>query len=353
MKSSESNDFFVYVLQNENHLANAIHDSHCSERRKIFVLLDEFSGLNLASQMPEGVNALVLYLSNPFSASPQHGSRIKKLLTQVGSLRRVKSQVRLFFLDKKISKVIFFNDSALTKVIVQELKLKDKELRAELWIDTLVSFRRKNFWQFFLVFVEPFILRVGLIGIVPSVFGTTRLADRVLVPHKASRHVLAARGQAIKKLFVEPTPRQRHMGEVADNWVPSAPQRVLVVAGAWLWHGRADVERWQDEFLQEVVALTFCKPNLPIRIRSHPRQSPKSRSLGGSTIQSGITDFETDLLESSHVVSLRSSALFDAYLLGKQCYVYEKNAPRVTSNEFIDSLPRLASVNDILALVDS
>lgn len=352
MKSPDSNDFFVYVLQNENHLANAINDSHSSEK-KIFILLDEFSGLNLAGQLSEGIAALVLCLSNPFPASPQYGSRIKKFLFQVGSLWRIKFQVRLFLLDKKISKLIFFNDSALTKVIVQELKSKEKELRAELWIDTLVSFRKKNFWQFFLVFVEPFVLRAGLIGIVPSIFGTTTLADRVLVPHKASRNVLEARGQAREKLFVEQTPRQRHMREVADNWVPRAAQRVLVVASAWEWHGRADVDRWQDEFLTEIVALTLCKPNLPIRIRSHPRQSTRSRLLVGSTVQSGINDFETDLLESSHVVSLRSSALFDAYLLGKHCYVYEKNAPRVTSNEFIDSLPRLASVNDILALVDS
>lgn len=352
MKNSDRKGLFVYILQNESHLKNALADG-VSRRRKIFIILDEFSGLSLSALIPLHTNIEVLFLRNQFSASLQHGSRLRKLGRQFASQRNIKNQLQHYFRGKTIGTIVFFNDSALVKIIILILKKIGDGLITEFWIDTLVGHRKKTLTQRFWVFAESLSLWLGLVAITPTVFGTTKLADRVLVPHLASKVALIARGQSDQKFVIKLTPRIIQLVEASDNWVPASLTRILIVASAWEWHGRADVEQWQNEFFAEVARLSSVNPDVAVCIRFHPRQTNISPFLGGQVIGSGISDFETDLLEASHIVSLRSSALFDAFLLQKQCFVYEVGAPSVVSNEFIDSLPRLYSVHDIFALRNS
>ena len=347
-------DYFchlVFLIQNENHALNAI-SALRSDSKYTFIILDKYTGLEVEKKIPKDAGHSLIILSNPG----------EKLFYNVGYLGRILMVLRVRNIYRAILsdigknsdrvKIIIGNDSALAKALILVARKIFTSLQVEMWIDTLMGARKKNIRDTFFVRIEKWSILLGIGDLVPTVFGTSRLVDRVFVSHGSNKEALVKRGQMPSKIEVRPSPRFKAMKIRANQISSYRTGRVLIVASAWEWHGRSDIEDWQSKFFNNLAHKMNQdrKVKQGVSIRLHPRQLQTKLATELSHYLSKIDSYEQDLIESDCIISFRSSALFDAYQLGKEVYVYEVEAPEVQTNAFLESLPRVSDLDSILKL---
>lgn len=340
----------IFIIQNENHALNFLHLDK-NEADYIYISLDKYSGLNTTSYLGNEYEKLIC-LENKSSFLFQSANFIQKLLLIKTLTKEVKSILNRY--EKKFKNVEVFigNDGALQKAIIVVSKNIFQKSHVTMWIDTIMGDRPVTVKTIILRYLDP-ILSMGKISqYFPSIFGISSLVNTIFVSHTSNKSVLIRRGVNADKIFIQESPRismlkTRYKKEKKNE---QSKPKILFVASAWEWHKRNDVEAWQTNVLIELIAMAKHHKDFTydISIRLHPRQSQHVTSLLDPQYINTDNSFESALLNAAVIVSFRSSALYDAALIGKETFVYEVGAPETPKNTFIDSLKRLNHLTDIL-----
>ena len=340
----------IFIIQNENCALNFLHLDK-GETDYIYLTLDEYSGLKSSSYIKNEYEKLIS-VENKSSMLFQSSNFIQKLLLIKNFTKEVKSILNRYKNKYTSVEIYIGNDGALHKAIIIAAKNIFLNIHVTMLIDTIVGDRPITIKTMILRYLEPVLSMAHISQYFPSIFGISSLVNTIFVSHQSNKSVLIRRGAKADKLFVKESPRISMLKELCrqQKKVKKSKPRILFVASAWEWHKRNDVEAWQTKALIELIAMAKHHKNFKydLSIRLHPRQSQHVTSQLNPRYISTENSFEDDLLNAAVIISFRSSALYDATLIGKETFVYEIGAPETPKNVFIDSLKRLDHLTDIL-----
>jgi len=341
------NHINLFIIQNENHYLNFFHRSkdnipHC------LVFLDNYSGLKICNDKIN-LSENTIVPNNRSGILIKNKSFLKKILCVYLFSRELEREIHSKIDGYKKVNIIIGNDGALQKASISVIKKINKNVYVSLLIDTIMGDRKKTLNAKLKSVFEPILSFFGISQYFPGILGTSSLIDSVTVSHKSNKDVLIRRGVSPEMIFIKDSPRISWLKKESNNLPRN--KKILFVAGAWEWHGRTDVEDWQSKVLENLVTAASHHPNGDlIKIRLHPRQFKKSTSKLNSRFICDKKNLEESIITSNKIISFRSSALYDASVIGKEVYIYEKNAPHSPKNEFMQSIQRLNSIEDILKL---
>lgn len=331
----------IYIIQNEGEAYNF---SAICKSKDIVITFDDVTQFDTESYFK---NKDVKVFNPKFSFKKNKSNFIYKIFNSF-LLRR---ESLLFFkgnLNHKHKYNVFIsNDGPYVKAIISSLKTLDISIVVELWIDTMIGDRGKYYKELAISKINLLASKFNIDYILPSILGTSYFINKILVPIQPFRDVLINRGVNKNKIEVADTPRisslkNRELPRVINN-------RYLFVASAWEWHGRNECEIWQKNAINDLIRL-FESVSLGgcFYVRFHPRQTKLQTKFLDKQYISKVDNYIDDIALSTHVISYRSTALFDATILNKKTYIYDKNAPFAPGNKFLESITKLNSINDLL-----
>lgn len=341
------NTLTVYIVQNENHAINFSLDS--KGKNSLFIYLDNLTGVK-AQNSHKGSLSNVIFLGKDNAKYFYRTNWLNKLLIIFNIRKEIENLVKSIKKDKNIN-IVIGNDGSLQKLIIYKIKKHLENIypiSVELWVDSLVV---KNE-----ISIKKYILRViGYISnffkisyLFPSEFCKSDLIDHIYTSDESISRTLVSNGVKEHKIEIKKFPRVLYLTERSLS-TEKRDERLLFLLGAWEWHGHLETELWQENVVHSLIKLKE-KENLQvdIAIRPHPRQSDEFKTRIGLKYLSKIDSFEEDILNSSIVLSFRSSGLLDAKLLGKTTLVFEKGSPFKETNDFIESLTKIHDLKEIV-----
>ena len=343
-----SKSLSLYVIQNENHYLNFSLSSH-ADNHYYLLLLDNFTGLqtdtlthNCKDNELKPVNNTHYLMSN------------KSYLSKIICISHFSKQLQMILpsLLREFDEVniVLGNDGGLQKAVAYEVKKIKAKTSVNLLIDTIMGDREKTLRSSITKIIEPLLHRLRISHYFPSVLGTSGIINKIFVPHSSNKDVLIRRGVNAKKITIQESPRISWLKSLSDTKANNG--NILFVAGAWEWHGRPDVEIWQLQILQQLTSHAAKHPKgHKIKIRLHPRQFNHTTEKIDPKYICDSKSLESALLLADTIISFRSSALYDASLIGKDIYILESNAPVTPVNEFMQSVPRIESIKGIFDLL--
>lgn len=341
-----SNKATVYIVQNENHAINFSLDA--KGKNNIFIYLDNLTGLSsFSSNVGEVENAI--FLGKEKTPSFYRTNLINKL----NIIYRVKKEIHskmTYLSDFNELKIIIGNDGSLQKLIIYEIKkklAKNCHFSIELWIDSLIMKRKRSLKKYTKEFVSKIAHNFSLSYLFPSEYSKFPLIDCFYVADEVLKNTLVANGIEAEKIKIKNFPRGKYLlNKFASK--DNIRERLLFISSAWTWHGRASVERWQKKVIEDLIELKERKLlDADLFIRNHPRQSKESTSSIPAKYLSKNKSFEEDIVNSTIIISFRSSALYDAKVLGKTVLVYEEKSPFHETNDFIETLTKIRNLIEI------
>lgn len=333
----------LYIVQNETHLENFLALSNDDYINCQFLFLDRICGLE--------INTKLLDKRMPSLRLAPIGRR--GVYKVSGLLRFFKLIICWYSNEFRClstpDRIYIGNDGAIQKLVIQHFRSLNVNLEVELWSDGLLERVHPNSIRKFSHFIEPLLSHMRLDSFVPSIVGTSSLIDRAYVMSNSCKESLVFNGFRGKDVSVKIFPRHQNMRgieRIDHNY------RILLAVSAFDWHGYSDIEEWECRLTKAFAEIaesdnSTCKYS----IRSHPRSSSKLKELiKNSGIESTIVDCSEDIVNSDVVISYASTCLYDANCIGKKVYTYNKGAPYINRGDFIESLPELEDLNNLLKL---
>lgn len=338
----------LHIIQNENHYLNFLHRSK-NDYPCCLLFLDNYTGLNIYNDKLS-LSENVILPKNKSNILIKNKSLLKKILCVYFFSNELKREIYPLINGYKEINIIIGNDGPLQKASIAIVKKINKNISVKLLIDTIMGDRKKTLSAKIKSVIEPALSFFEVSQYFPGILGTSSLINSISVSHKSNRDVLINRGVSPEIIFIEDSPRISWLKREAYNF-PSN-KNILFVAGAWEWHGRADIEIWQSRVMQDIISFASLHPyGNRIKIRLHPRQFKSSTSKLNAKFICNKESLEESIISSDKIISFRSSALYDASVIGKEVFVYEENAPHAPKNKFIGSIERLNSINEIFKLI--
>ena len=341
-----SNKATVYIVQNENHAINFSLDA--KGKNNFFIYLDNLTGLSsFNSNIKTVENAIFLGKEN--TPSFYQTNFINKLSIILKVKKEISSDITRLN-DFNELKIIIGNDGSLQKLIIYEIKKRLKRncrFSVELWIDSLIMRRKMSLKKHSKELISQIAHNFKISYLLPSEFSKFPLIDRFYVADETIKNTLVANGIEEEKIKIKIFPRIKFMlNEFTSK--EEINNRLLFISGAWTWHGYPGVERWQKKIIEDLIELKERKIlNADLFIRNHPRQSKESTGSIPAKYVSKYKSFEEDIVNSTTIISFRSSALYDAKVLGKKVLVYEEKSPFHETNDFIETLTKVRNLEEI------
>lgn len=341
-----SNKATVYIVQNENHAINFSLDA--KGKNNFFIYLDNLTGLSsFNSNIRTVENAIFLGKENTHSF--YQTNFINKLSIILKVKKEISSDITRLN-DFNELKIIIGNDGSLQKLIIYEIKKRLKRncrFSVELWIDSLIMRRKMSLKKHSKELISQIAHNFKISYLLPSEFSKFPLIDRFYVADETIKNTLVANGIEEEKIKIKIFPRIKFMlNEFTSK--EEINNRLLFISGAWTWHGHPGVERWQKKVIEDLIELKERKIlNADLFIRNHPRQSKESTGSIPAKYVSKYKSFEEDIVNSTTIISFRSSALYDAKVLGKKVLVYEEKSPFHETNDFIETLTKVRNLEEI------
>ena len=328
----------VYIIQNNNHLINARLDVGSSD--STFIIIDKLAG-SVISQKElskiKNISNITVESLKPYIKSSSRIARIMNIL------------FLKFDLDVKytIKEIIIGNDGAFQKRIIEKINRRSgKKPKVTLWSDGLISYRKIGIFRYFACRFNRYLTYLNLDYFFPSVLALSSRLHQIVVLSKSCKKALIRYGVKESKIDIKLLPRHRaYMHQMKKN--KSSEKSILIVFSAWSFHGHNSVEEWEINFAKEVIKKSV-KSN--IILRPHPMSSDSLKKVVELSKYGSKSSLEEDIMTSRYVCSLASTVLFDAKLLGKKVFVYEKGMENLEKGDFIDSLPRIRSIEELLNL---
>lgn len=322
----------LFILQNDNDLKNARILNSFKEIQ--FIDVSPFCGDKINFDNSE-IKAIKI---NRISKVPYYKS--KKLFKFMQILF-----VNIDVLDySKITSVYMGNDGAIQRKIISKIKKINRQATVELWIDGLLEKHEPTLSRKILRILSSIAFKLRCSWLVPSEVGTSALVDRVKVLSESCRQSLLFNGVPSQKVSVGEFQRIK---DLKNKIRTDTNKRILLVVSAFGWHGRADIELWEESLVEQFARIQIN--DVTISIRPHPRSGHGLKSIiGKSGLESKNKLVEDDIVNSDLIISFASTCLLEAYLIGKSVLVYEKDAPYISRGDFIEGLPKLNDLSEIV-----
>jgi hypothetical protein len=336
----------VYIVQNENHAINFSLDS--KGKNSLFIYLDNLTGVK-ARNSHKGNLDNIIFLGTDNKKYFYRTNWWNKLCIIFNTRKEIDTIVKSITKDRSIN-IVIGNDGSLQKLIIYRIKkylANIAHITVELWVDSLVVKKEISLKRYILSVVAYISNLFKISYLFPSEFCKSDLIDCIYTSDQSIIKTLVSNGVSENKIHIKKFPRVLYMSERVSS-IEKKEERLLFLLGAWEWHGHLETELWQEKVVHNLIKLKE-KENLQvdIAIRPHPRQSEEFRTRIGLDHISEFESFEEDILNSSIVLSFRSSGLLDAKLLGKTTLVFENGSPFKETNDFIESLTKIHNLNEI------
>ena len=341
-----SNKATVYIVQNENHAINFSLDA--KGKNNIFIYLDNLTGLSSFSSNARKVENAIFLVKE--KTPPFYRTNIINKLSIIYKVKKEISSTMTYLSAFNELKIIIGNDGSLQKLIIYEIKKKlsnSCHFSVELWIDSLIIRRKMSLKKHTKELISQIAHNFKVSYLFPSEFSKFPLIDIFYVADETIKNTLVANGIEEEKIKIKFFPRIKFMLNKFGS-KENISKRLLFVSSAWTWHGYPGVERWQKKVIEDLIELKERKLlNADLFIRNHPRQSKESISSIPARYLSKNKSFEEDIVNSTAIISFRSSALYDAKVLGKTVLVYEEKSPFHETNDFIEKLTKVRNLIEI------
>lgn len=330
----------LFIIQNETHLDNFVELSSL-ESGDQFLLIDEFCGFKIPEQKINKIN--VTYISiDKENCGFYRVNGVRRFVYAIKT--RLKKKYKTLNTPNKI---LIGVDGAIQKQVIHYFKSIDRNIKVEMWSDGLLEVVNKGLLLRIIVKLEPFLCKLKIDSYLPCVTATSSLIDELFVMSESCKKSVMANGFRGGNISVKDFPRVKSLKNIKrkDN-----TSRLLLIVSAFSWHGRSDIEQWEIELIDKFIAWYEIEPrDFILSIRPHPRSSQELvDKIERSGYKSQYNECNEDIVHADLLVSYASTCLFDGYSIGKKVYTYDNEAPIINRGAFVESLPKLNSLNEII-----
>lgn len=330
----------LYLIQNDTHLKNF---STLINPDDYYINLSVYSGQNLDCKMLSHATELNLWnvQCNFYHMSPWQ---------RLWFIFRFRQKVKNITRDHSFRKIVIGNDGALQKSII-EWVVKNDSPEVELWIDGLLSLRSYPIRNSIKLFIQKISEFMKLSFFVPSVIGFYKQIDTVFVMHESVQRELLHYRWALPKLKIKVClfPRHELLIDKSKKVEANHNRKVLYLTSAWGFHGHSKEQAQQEKQVAELVAFFMSNPieGVSLKIRVHPRDKVDNYKEICGEFLSVCPDFEDDLISSDVIVSIRSTSIFEAQMLHKKAFIFNKGFGTRFLNSYLSEVQSFDELNEL------
>lgn len=334
----------LFIVQNESHLDNFI-DLADMESGDQFLLIDEFCGSKISDKKIQAISASSISIDKESCG-----------FYRLKGIRRLLVAIKVAFKKKYKSlnipdRILIGVDGAIQKQVIHYFKSLNSNIKVEMWSDGLLEVVNKGILLKVISKFEPLLCKVGADAYLPCVTATSSLIDELFVMSESCKRSVITNGFRGGQISVKEFPRVKSLKNIPRI---DATPRLLLVVSAFSWHGHHDIEKWEVGLVDKFITWYEKEPReFVLSIRPHPRSSSELvNKIDSSGYKSQYSECGEDIVHTDLLVSYASTCLFDGHSIGKHVYTYEYEAPYINRGAFVESLPKLSSLDEIITKIN-
>lgn len=344
----------TFVIQNETHAHNFApiiellleYDIKSDQINTIH--LDGLTGLNTASLLSaQKKDILPIFSKTPFY-------RLKSL-SRIIFLLRNSSLIKNSVLNTNV--LVVGNDGAIQRLMSRTVRKNGG--RTLLLLDGLLHPWPRQGISRLKKILKRNILKLcaslGLDHLAPSDVAHSRL-DHIFVMNKYVENLLRDQG-IVSRSDVISLPRfANYINDyfLLRNNETQSRFRILYVTGAFLWHNELELDKCQQEDINDITEFASLNPNVDIRIRIHPREEKERYSNRVWPSNVTLTDASQsplqDIAWASVLLTARSTMALEAQIVGLPVVLYTRNFPLPGPDSFFSQDPYFVFYNNLNAI---